>query len=90
MALREDLRAAPAKTQLTVRASALSVGIGLYALRKSSGSLAMFATLHINQIIVRTVALFRLAKTATLTVSEFVILHALASRPGVVKGRDAH
>ena len=28
-------------------------------------------------------------KRVTLTVSEFVILHALASRPGVVKGRDA-
>jgi two-component system, OmpR family, response regulator ChvI len=28
-------------------------------------------------------------KRVTLTVSEFVILHALASRPGVVRGRDA-
>src|SRR5689334_6842714 len=28
-------------------------------------------------------------KRVTLTVSEFVILHALATRPGVVKGRDA-
>src|SRR5262252_4274879 len=28
-------------------------------------------------------------KRVTLTVSEFVILHALASRPGVAKGRDA-
>ena len=28
-------------------------------------------------------------KRVTLTVSEFVILHALASRPGVVKGRNA-
>jgi two-component system response regulator ChvI len=28
-------------------------------------------------------------KRVTLTASEFVILHALASRPGVVKGRDA-
>lgn len=28
-------------------------------------------------------------KRVTLTASEFVILHALASRPGVVRGRDA-